>query len=283
MTAAGHAAIPPLRKWYFCINARGFATYLALITAAVASARSNTGLIPHCLYDGTDPGQIATLERMGVRVIRTGSSFEDALRQGYGDQFEVFCGHWLRVDLPLIEREDALVLYTDVDVMFLAPPVVTGMPRYLAAAPEFDQGNRRYFSSGVMLLNLPALRQVHGAFVAAIRQRLTGDFRYPAHDQESFNRFFGHTLRNRLRGRTFDPMPPENNWKPFWGLGQSPAIVHFHGPKPGNTRAFANGQIVPHQSKLAELWRMAPGAYEQYSAIWDGFLHAGRHWLAAPA
>lgn len=259
-----------------CINERGFDANLPRIKAAVLSARAHTTLEPHCLYYGDNPIHQAILSRLGVTVHPHRPGFEDALRQGYGADFDTFVGHWLRVDLPLVERDARFVLYTDTDVMFRAPPVLHKPPSTLAAAPEFDQANHSYFSSGVMVLNLARLRRLHGAFVAAIRARLAGNFSYPAHDQESYNRFFGPSRRNRLLRRQFSRLDPGNNWKPFWGWSDTAPIVHFHGPKPPDIRVFQAGQDKPFQADLVALWQRAPDAYDRYSAEWEAFERAGQ-------
>jgi hypothetical protein len=270
-----------LKKWFFCINERGFDRNLPLIAVAVLSARTNTDLRPVCIYNGANEDQVAALSAMGVEVLRHRSFFEDDLRAGYGENFDTFSGHWLRVDLPLLEKEEEVVLYTDTDVMFLAPPVFDGAPPLLAASPEFDLDNHSYFSSGVMILNLPRLRELHDEFMAAIRHRLHGDFRYPAHDQESFNRFFGPSPANRMRQRAFTPMAPENNWKPFWGPNERAAIIHFHGPKPVHARLLAEGEGERLMPKYKELWLRSPEGYETYSEQWDRYLEEARPRSAA--
>ncbi|MGH1426226.1 MAG: hypothetical protein ACRBBU_15990 [Pseudooceanicola sp.] len=260
-----------IRKWYFCVNERGFEAAMPQMKAATMSARANTDLKPHCLYSGSNPHHRNILIRLGAEVIDHKPSFENALRHGYGDAFDTFNGHWLRVDLPLIEEEDDFVLYTDTDVMFEAHPNPAAMPRQLAAAPEFDQNNTRYFSSGVMVLNTNRMRELHDPFVAAIRKRLTGQFRYPAHDQESFNRFFRASPLNKLRKRDFDRLDPVFNWKPYWGRSADAAIIHFHGPKPPNIRMFEKGSWAPHQEHYVNLWRQQPEAYEHYCSKWEAY------------
>ena len=272
--APGPAGIAPT-KWYFAVNGQGFERTLPLILAAVASARANTGLRPLCLYNGGEARHAHQLAAMGVEVVPHRSSLEPELRAAYGESFETFSGHWLRVDLPAIETEDEFVLYTDVDVMFLAPPRVEPPP-LLAAAPEFEVGNTTYFNSGVMVLNLPRLREVQDEFTAAIRRRLGRRFRYPAHDQKSYNDFFGRGPLNRLKGRAFTPMSPLLNWKPYWGVNPEASIVHFHGPKPRLVRRLAarRGE-VPTSDTYKALWRRAPDAYEAYVAMWEGYRAAG--------
>jgi hypothetical protein len=251
-----------LRHWYFCINEAGFDRSRGLLEVAVRSAAANTALTPICLYNGQNPAHVATLEALGVRVIRHRSLFEDDLRAGYGEKFDTFSGHWLRVDIPLIETREDFVLYTDVDVMFLAQPELAPKPALLAAAPEFDRSNLTYFSSGVMVLNIEGMQRVHAEFMAAIRARLHGAFKYPAHDQESFNRFF--------RGRN-DRLPPECNWKPFWGVNEAARIVHFHGPKPAHARQIARGDGAGFMQIYRDLWAKAPEAYEHYARLFDRF------------
>lgn len=259
-------------KWYFCVNEAGFDRSFPLVAVAVRSARANTALRPACLYNGADARHARRLANLGVEVVPHRSSLEAELRAGYGDSYDQFSGHWLRIDLPLIETEEEVVLYTDVDVMFLSPPSVDEPPPLLAAAPEFDIANTSYFNSGVMILNLPRLREVHEQFTAAIRRRLRGRFRYPAHDQESYNRFFGPSAVNRLRGRAYTPMSPTLNWKPYWGVNERASIVHFHGPKPRlarNLAATAGGSRTGDTYK--GLWQRAPEAYEVYVAMWQGY------------
>ena len=132
-----------------------------------------------------------------------------------------------------------------------------------------------------MVLNVARLRRVQDAFVAAIRDRLRDPgFRYPAHDQESYNRFFGPTWRNRLRGRAFEPLSPDLNWKPFWGLNERASIVHFHGPKPRMARRLgATGGEAPAQPSMKALWSRSPPAYAAYSEQWERFRREGERTL----
>lgn len=255
-----------MKKWYFAINPRGFAGSYEQIAVAVRSARRNTELMPICLYNGDDPSHVEMLKRLGVEtVIQHRSSFEDDLRLGYKDDFNKFSGHWLRVDIPLIEDTEELVLYTDTDVMFLAEPAVEQAPRLLSAAPEFDMDNWGYFNSGVMVMNVPALRRVHSEFVAAIKDRLHNNFRYPAHDQASFNQFFG---------KTYDRLDVAMNWKPYWGVNERARIVHFHGPKPFHVEKLVKNspeaaRFIPDYAKI---WKKNVEAYEYYTMLYRSFI-----------
>lgn len=260
------------RKWYFCVNADGFARMYPLVAVAVASARANTSLRPVCLYNGDDPEHGRTLAKLGVEVVPHRSSLEAELRVAYGPKYDTYSGHWLRIDLPQLEREEDVVLYTDVDVMFLRQPSIEATPALLAAAPEFEIADTSHFNSGVMVMNLPQLREVHDAFIAAIRRRLLHRFTYPAHDQESFNRFFGASLLNRVRGRAYTPLSPLLNWKPYWGVNDEASIIHFHGPKPRMVhKLVAMDGELPTGPIYKALWRRDPDAYAAYVALWDGY------------
>ena len=64
-------------------------------------------------------------------------------------------GAYLRTDIPDIEREDEMVLYTDCDVLFLREPTVPSViPHYFSCAPEFDPSDYNAINTGVMWMNL---------------------------------------------------------------------------------------------------------------------------------
>ena len=49
-----------------------------------------------------------------------------------------------------------------------------------------------------------------------------------AWDQTAYKLFFG----GKFFGDKWDKLPPEFNWKPYWGNSSNIRILHFHGPKP---------------------------------------------------
>jgi len=248
----------PLRKWYFAVNEAGFSDVMSQLRIAIGSCRANTQLSPLCLYNGDDPAHVAWLSDRGVRVIRHQSSLSHVLRAGYGAQYPRFSGHWLRIDIPLIEHDDDLVLYTDIDVMFLGQPVLRRRPRYLAAAPERYRWRWPHFNSGVMALNLPGMRRVHDTFVAQITRRMQAGWRPPGHDQVSYNRMF--RWRHGL-------LPHTMNWKPYWGLSPDARIVHFHGPKPEHVTRIMAGQTDDMLPVYRRLHALNPAAYAHYARL----------------
>lgn len=248
-----------IRKWYFGVNQRGLETRFGLIRAAVNSCLANTPLAPHCLYVGANTRLLPALRRLGVTVIAHTPSFKQELELGYAGNYAKFAGHWLRADLPLIESSDPFVLYTDIDVLFLKwRPELLSPPTFLAAAPENRISETRKFNSGVMVLNIDNMRRELPPFHAAIRARLMNGFKYPSHDQRSFNDFF----RDR-----FDRLTPLMNWKPYWGRNDQASIVHFHGPKPAQIPLIREGGCRDKPT-LLKLWESDPAAYDYYCRLW---------------
>lgn len=81
--------------------------------------------------------------------------------------------------------------------------------------------------SGVLLLNVPAMRAEYDALLRHARDRLGRPHHY---DQETLNEHF--------EGR-WDHLPIHMHWKPYWGVEWDAAIVHFHGPKAEDARLLA--------------------------------------------
>lgn len=252
-----------LRKWYFSINEDGFQGCIEQITASVRSCHMNTSLEPICIYGGTNQGNLKTLNDLGVTVIPHVSTIEPELREGYGERFSRFSGHWLRVDIPTIETDDDWIIYTDTDVVFLKDPKDIEIPDLLSAAPEFKKDDYSKFNSGVMVMNLPNLRKVQGEFIKSIKDRLVNNFTYPAHDQESYNRFFNNK---------FSHLPPKYNWKVYWGVDPSVEILHLHGPKFKVIERLRKGDESGIPAGHIRLWKKSPEAYEYYQRIYEKYL-----------
>ncbi|MGR3541551.1 MAG: hypothetical protein ACU0BS_09000, partial [Hasllibacter sp.] len=118
-----------LRKWYFCSNQAGREGGAAPLTvAAVRSCLETTDLRPHLIYSGRSDPTLRVLRDMGVEVIRHEPSLAPLLRRAYGDAYDRFRGHWLRIDIPRIDPGDETVLYTDCDVIFRGMPASLRRP-----------------------------------------------------------------------------------------------------------------------------------------------------------
>jgi hypothetical protein len=272
-------------KWFLALNRHspGFPLYADLVRVAVHTAREHSALQPHLLYDGPDDPLLHWLDDHGVEVIRRRSFLYDSLRTiaartGRLGCLSIGAGAFLRLELPALAAQrgwdDECVLYTDCDVMFLADPLPalrTLAPRYFAAARE-DRSDRLSLNSGVMLMNLPALRRQDGRFRRFVTRHLD-HFTRRAWDQDAYRAYYSTRLvphlelDERVRRRTgfarrrrWTEMPLELNWRPYWGANPAAAVVHFHGPKPQQEPYFR----VPEAERPAELASLAPLATDCY-------------------
>jgi lipopolysaccharide biosynthesis glycosyltransferase len=230
-----------LRKWYFAINDAGIPHFDRCIRVALKSAKSNTKLQPICLYSGNGAPFIDEIARMGATVIRHKPSLSEAIantENANGWHKNIATGANLRLDIPIIEKADPFVLYTDCDVMFLRHPKVDEAPQYFAAAPEHDKTNWSYANTGVMIINVENMRRDHAALMDFATPRLNtfGPLGKGTYDQGILNAYYA--------GR-WSKLPLTMNWKPYWGWNPEASIVHFHGPKPQFIEALLDGKDVP--------------------------------------
>ena len=260
-------------KWYFAVSeasmARADHDWEGVLKAAVNSARQNTQLQPHLLYDGEPNALTRDLEARGVRVIPHRVSLYPELA-AYGAQagkdamwLPVAAAAFMRFDIPLIERDDDLVLYTDIDVMFLTQPNFfrTKPPLFFGAS---TQSTERYddMNSGVMLMNVPALREDHAGLC-----RFTAANLELGLDQEILRVY--HKDRYDLIDRSL-------NWKPYWGHNPNAQIVHFHGPKPVAARKFLQNASYPLPADWLTLLSFSPDGYRHYLDVWDALADPDR-------
>ncbi|OZB40844.1 MAG: hypothetical protein B7X48_03175 [Acidiphilium sp. 34-60-192] len=109
-------------------------------------------------------------------------------------------------------------------MVFLRSPRVSQFtPTFFAAAPEFAPDRWNYFNSGVMLLNLPAMRASAPALENYLRAHLADPALGATLDDQ--------TLLNAAYRNHWDRLNPLYNWKPYWGFAPDAALLHFHGPK----------------------------------------------------
>ncbi len=255
-------------KWYFAVSGtslpRDEHDWPGLLQAAVNSAQRNTTLQPHLLYDGEPNALTDNLARRGVTIVPHRTTLYPALaRHAQQNRFaphwlSIAAGAYLRFDIPLIEQTDECVLYTDADVLFLKQPNFfrPQPPRLFAASTESTD---RYddMNSGVMLLNVPAMRADHGQLCAFASANLDLGL-----DQE--------VLRAHYANR-YDLLDRSLNWKPYWGANAHAQIVHFHGPKPILARRFLRDGYVSSNPNWQTLLLLAPDGYRTYLAEWDHY------------
>ncbi len=265
-------------RWFFALNAEctTFSPYAEMVQVAVWSARANTRLEPHFLYDGDDdPPLLAWLRGQGVEVWRCRSRYYPALCElatelNRPDARTCGGGAFLRVEITDLLRQhdicDEHVLYTDCDVMFRADPepILRRQPcRFFACAPEALRGTPTNMNTGVMLLHVPALARLQAEFVAFTRAHLR-EFVTIAFDQTAYQQFYRGPLPRWSWPwrRGWDVLPDELNWKPYWGPNSDAIIVHFHGPKPFH-RAWLQGEGKDHM-----LQQLAGGDYLAMTHEW---------------
>lgn len=259
-------------KWFFAIN-EGTLTHKdhgfpGLMLAAVASAIKNTDLQPHLLYDGNESDLIRRLRTMGVVIVPHRLSFYDHLAAnrppGYG--LGIAAGTFLRIDIPDLVPDDEFVLYTDCDVIFTRQPNFIGRkPEFFAAAPQSNPLDYADMNAGVMLMNVPGMRAELGNF----RSYITTNFAsFQSYDQTAYLQFY----KDR-----YMLLPPEANWKPYWGVNDEADIIHFHGPKPDAVRKLLANPEYEAPASWRRLFGKDPEAYRRYLEIWDGHRASADH------
>jgi hypothetical protein len=283
--AAAHVRMAFSMRWFTAINedAPRFHDYAEMLQVAVVTALERTALRPHVLYDGSTNSLTRWLRAHQVEVWPVRSRFYDQLsrltsvtRHG---SLGVGAGALLRVELPTFARRhgvhDSYILYTDVDVMFSRDPVPLLRkyePRYFAVAPQ--SGPTDGLNSGVMLMNLPRLRQDGQLFRAYIERHLAR-FVQRAWDQDAYDEFYSwahppvrlRKLTRRLgltRAVLWDSLPLELNWKAYWPRNDNAVVVHFHGPKPHDEEGCLGRQLSQ------ELQSLATSDYYAACQVWRG-------------
>ena len=251
-------------KWFLAVSATtldyhdyGFRD---LIRVAIRSALRNTQLRPHLIYDGPDDAFAAEVRSLGAAVILHRTPLYGAIEATAGDDAiwrDVAAGAFLRLDIPVIERHDAYALYTDCDVLFLREPrFEREHPQLFGATSQFSEDPAQDMNSGVMLLNLAAMRETLPALYAFSRERLAASRDL---DQEMLKAFFGN--RYQVLSRLV-------NWKPYWGWNPHAEIVHFHGPKPRVARQHLIDGTLHENDGWSSLLSWSRPGYEAYTRLW---------------
>lgn len=256
-------------KWFFALSEASLGhpnhDWPAMIRAAVRSARAVTRLEPHFLYDGAPSALTEELQALGVTVMHKTLTFLPNIQGRWHEMgraldpllLAIMAGAYLRTEIPALGLLDEYVLYTDCDVLFLSDPEVERFrPAYFACAPQRDPNDLQDINSGVMVMNVPAMRRE----VENLWHFIVTRFWFGAHDQEA--------LREYYAGR-FETLPLELNWKPYWGMNPAARIVHFHGPKPGVVRRLLSDPAFSIPPIWRELFEENPAAYAEYLRRWD--------------
>jgi len=213
--------------------------YFDLLKVMLISARKNTSLHLVCLYDGkvNDP-VYNLLKEFNVEIIIHQLPYKKKLVEIYPhkwmlenlgkeiDYNRIF-GTFMRMEIPIIEKEEKYVLYSDIDVIFNSDILLEELPHpaYLAAAPEFECNvdNMEYFNAGVLIMNIQGMKIKYDKFISKINNR-----------ERNVSGLFDQGYLNELCFSDMELLPLEYNWKPYWGINNKAKLIHFHGMKPNS-------------------------------------------------
>jgi hypothetical protein len=250
-------------NWYFAISEssldRPGHDWRNMIRVAVHSAMNNTQLVPHMIFDGPENDLTRELSLLGVKVIFHRVSIYDSLMK-YGknipDYLPIASGAFLRFDIPFIEMTAKYVLYTDCDVLFLTNPDFgnAAEPLFFAATAQAARDPLVDMNSGVMLINVEAMRAISSELISFTKKNL-----HLGLDQE--------ILREYSHGK-YTPMDLVLNWKPYWGVNPAAQIIHFHGPKPTLSNNFILTVIAEMDPIWKSLYSNDPVGYAVYNRLW---------------
>lgn len=237
-------------KWYFACNDKS-PDFSPLIKAAVNSALENTTLELNFIYDGKENELTQWLREKGVNIVHHRVSFYEALKNHYNEPLlNMASGAFLRCDIPIIEKEDDFVLYTDCDVLFLKDFKTDLEPKYFACSTQFDKKNFRDFNTGVMLMNVKRLRESYEKFSQFIVKNLNV---LNTFDQTAYQIFYS--------GKN-TKLPTKYNYKPYWGIDENAVILHFHGAKPNAFESEDTLKSLPYVHY--SLYQKNPASYDFY-------------------
>ena len=259
--------------WFLALteDSPGFRQYSEMVKVAIHTATMNTSLRPHFIYDGEENELTTWLQQRQVPIIRRRSSFRGALAalgEKVGNPYieAAASGAFLRAELPVFAPEfiqSDRVLYTDCDVIFrsdVVPELEAASCGIFAVAPEHARDNYEEMNTGVMLMNLPALRESNAEFCDFISANLEA-LQHDSWDEGAYRRFY---RAGAERKALWDRLLPELNWKPYRGDYRDARILHFHGPKP-----FQRDYIDSH---FPELKYLTGGCYEELIGVWQQLL-----------
>lgn len=196
----------------------------------------------HILYHGRDDKSFRMwLARQGVRIHQHDPVWRgqiEAMRKNGDPQSSHlflhagnYFGTWQRIDIPLfINSEYCLLLDSDTIVLkpFTLADFGLDLTFGIAMSAEFIPDSRPV-NAGVVLMNVPRMRQTYHEFLEFILQHVSSaKFDAPSpSDQGAYMDFYRSDLRF---------MPHVFNFKPYWSLSDVsydvPVVLHFHGAKP---------------------------------------------------
>lgn len=245
-----------------------------MIMAAVLSARANTTLQAHCLYDGRPNDLTSWLSDNGVTVHFHQVPFRDELfsksvvERNRGSLYvpEHAAGTFLRTQAAAFATGSQF-LYTDCDVMFLRD--IEPLSCNFGAVSE--GGN--VFNCGVLLIDRAYYLSIYDALIAYFREHAFYEPTASSYDQAIAGKFFRDAWTSIDAGY---------NWRPWMGINPEAKIVHFHGPKPTRVRAILDGEHLPEEAGLLPFVEKNPAAYKHYIDLYQSYLNMAETAQASP-
>ena len=240
--------------------------YLDLLKVMLISARKNTSLHLVCLYDGNTNDLVYNLlKEFNVEIILHQLPYKQELMEIYprewmlqnlGKEIEYnrIFGTFMRMEIPVVEKEEKYVLYSDIDVIFNADILLEELPHptYLAAAPEYERNveDMEYFNAGVLVMNIQGMKEKYEEFILKMKNR-----------ERNISGLFDQGYLNELCFKDMELLPIEYNWKPYWGINDKAKLIHFHGMKPSSNLNEAG--FITDYSFFRIVFDANPGGYLQ--------------------
>ena len=217
--------------------------YLAM--TAVRSALRHKTLKPYCLWSGNASVPIYKwLVDAGVTMVHHDPAWEEELwkrAEPHQAQYarispiysskESLVDHFRRIDIPILPEFEqyVYVLFTEVDTYFARKVSLAGfslpLPESLGMASDPDV--RTGVDGGVMLLNVPAMRETYDEFRLFILSNRHG-MRFDHYGVGAVGAYVQFYEAQLSQGR----ISQHYAVKPFRDYDMSAHVVHFQGPKP---------------------------------------------------
>jgi lipopolysaccharide biosynthesis glycosyltransferase len=228
-----------------------------------------------CVHDGLDNTSLHALVRLGAEPFEYKLPYAEDIRSRYNGakSLEHALSSYLCVDVPVVMDSlcvrDDVVLYLDVDTLVVGElPHVEFGTAPIAAAPEWHIDDWSTFNAGVLGMRWRWILNERDNLLRVMREHSYSFDRYgkgPC-DQGLWNLYFATRC---------DHLPPELNWKPFWGVNPNAVIIHFMGPKMAESRALLNSR-EPVQFSCASFFKdhrifidRNPEGYRYYLDLWS--------------
>lgn len=233
--------------------------YYWMFVATLNSAKRNTTLDLHCLYDFRktnvenieDDRIYQLLKKYEVKIHLSTIDFEDDLLQVYTDEYLKKCNvtksslysRFLRFMIADVENDDEYILYADTDVLFLKDITLDSfpsLPKTVGVCPEFeDTYNYSNFNAGIMLINMESYKSAKKELYNYLKKKVRA--KIECCDQGYLNELYQDN---------FEKLPNIYNWKPYWGINDAAKIVHLHGLKPRVDFSDVECRFIPFVSQL---------------------------------